>query len=230
MNSHQQPSPELRERFLAAAARTPASRPFAWRRRLVGAVISAMALAVVAATAMRARADWASLPTGALVATFVGLVAVTAAAALVSLGRGPSMIGAGTERLVAVSGVGLAVLLALVLSVDPTGPTTRVFSGTEEGVRAMRCDLSVGGLALAFLGIGLIPLAGLTLGHPGWTGACLGLAAATLAHAVIRFHCDIGGPTHALLGHLAPALPLMALGAWALARRRKFVSRSSGIP
>jgi hypothetical protein len=184
--------------------------------------VAALALAVVGAAALRARTDWAELPAGALVATFTGLLAVTAAAAVASLGRGRSMIGAGTERLTAVSGVGLAVLLVLVLSVDPAGPSTRFFSGADEWSRAMRCDLMVVGLALAFLGLGLIPVAGLTLGRPGWTGACLGLAAATLAHAVVRFHCGIGGPTHALLGHLVPALPLMALGAWALARRRRW--------
>ena len=219
MNPQHQPSPELRARFLAAAARAPASRPFAWRRRLGGAVVSALALAAVAAAALRARGDWAELPGGALLATFGGLLAVAAVAAVSSLGRGRSMLGAGTERLLAVGGVGLTILLGLVLLVDPTGATTRFFSGADQWVRAFRCDLIVLALGLALLAIGTIPLRGLTLGRPGLTGACLGLAAATLAHAVVRFHCSIGGPTHALLGHLLPALPLMAVGAWALARR-----------
>jgi hypothetical protein len=189
----------------------------------------------VMAAVMRARADWAELPAGGLAATFGGLLAVTAVAALVALGRGRSMLGAGTERLLAAVGVSLSVLLVLVLAVDPTGPDTRVFNGADQWVRAFRCDLIVFALGAALLAIGAIPLRGLTLGRPGLTGACLGLAAATLAHAVVRFHCGIGGPTHALLGHLAPALPLMAVGAWALVRRarqrrRKSVTRSSGIP
>ena len=193
---------------------------------MIASIVSALALASVMAATMRARADWAELPASALVATFGGLLAVAVAAAWVSLARGRSMIGAGTERLLAVSGVGLAVLLALVLSVDPTGATTRFFSGADEGARALRCDLIVVVLGLVLLAIGAIPLRGLTLGRPGLTGACLGLAAATLAHAVVRFHCSIGGPLHALLGHLLPALPLMAVGAWALARR--LPARSAG--
>ncbi|HEX2658739.1 MAG TPA: NrsF family protein [Polyangia bacterium] len=218
-NPQHQPSPELRGRFLAAAARTPASRPFAWRRRLIGAVVAALVLAAGAAALMRARADWDQLPAGPLVATFGGLLAVVVAAATSSLSRGRSMVGAGTERLLAVSGLGVAVLLVLVLAVDPCGPSTHVFSGAELGLRALRCDLIVVTLGLVLLGLGALPLRGMTLGRPGLTGACLGLAAATLAHAVVRFHCGIGGPGHALLGHLLPALPLMAVGAWILARR-----------
>jgi hypothetical protein len=62
-------------------------------------------------------------------------------------------------------------------------------------------------------------LRGLVLSRPGLAGACLGLAAATWAHLLLRVHCPIGGPGHAVLGHLVPTLPLMALGAWAARRR-----------
>ena len=216
MKVREQPSPELRARFLAAAARTPATRPASWKRRAVGAVAAAVALALVAAIVMRVRADWGELPAGSLIQTFMALLGVATAAGVVALQRGRSMIGAGTEHLVGIGAAGLVLLVALVATVDPQGATTRLFSGEAEYLHAFRCDLIVVGLGLVLLAVGLIPLGGLTPGRPGLTGACLGLAAATLAHAVVRFHCGVGGTTHALLGHLLPALPLMAIGAWAV--------------
>ena len=88
---------------------------------------------------------------------------------------------------------------------------------------ARACDLLTLGVALPLIGIGLWMTRGLTPGRPGLAGACLGLAAATWAHLLIRIHCPVGGGGHAVLGHVLPALPLMALGAlasWLLNRHQ----------
>lgn len=215
MNHSYSPRPELRARLLSAARRTPAAPPGAWRRRLTGAGIFAVAWAVLAALVLRLRVDWPELAVGPVVETVGGLAGAAALASAAGLSRGRTMTGAGVARLgaaVAVAGVGL---VALVMLVDPYGPSTRWFEGTAMGRHAIPCGAIVLALGVPLLAAGLAPLRGLTLARPGLTGACLGLGAATVAHLVVRLHCAIGGAGHALLGHLLEALPLMAAGAWA---------------
>jgi hypothetical protein len=154
------------------------------------------------------------LPRGPLVQTFGALLGVATAAAAVALTRGAAMAGAAFEKLAAVVAVGFGVLLLLVLAVDPEAGATPIFVGGALWWHAVPCALMVFGLGLPLLAAGLVPLAGLTLGRPGLTGGCVGLAAATLAHLLIRFHCAVGGSPHALLGHLLPEIPLMLMGAW----------------
>jgi len=215
MNHPFPPRPELRARLLAAARRTPAAPPGAWRRRLWGAGTFAVAWTVLAALAMRLRVDLPELPVGPIVVTVGGLAGAATLASVAGLSRGRTMSGPGVARLAAAvtaAGVGL---LALVTLVDPHGPSTRWFQGAAMGRHAIPCGLIVMALGIPLLLAALAPLRGLTLARPGLTGACLGLAAATVAHLVVRLHCAIGGAGHALLGHLLEALPLMALGAWA---------------
>ena len=210
----ERPGPEVRVRLLAAARRTPASRPGAWRRRVLGAVGFAVVWILAMAVVVRARSDWGELPSGPLVATFAVLLAVACAAAGVGLTRGRAMAGPPTERLIPTVALGLGVLLGLVLFIDAGGPATRVFTGAALWLRSVPCALMVVAVGLPLVGAALVPFAGLTLGRPGLTGACVGLAAATLAHALVRFHCAVGGAGHALLGHLLAGIPLMLLGAW----------------
>ncbi|HEY4186598.1 MAG TPA: NrsF family protein [Polyangia bacterium] len=227
MNRLARPSPDMRARLLAAARQTPASRPGAWRRRLTGVGLFALCWTLLAAFVLRLRPDWGELPSGALSQTFAGLGAVVALASGAGLARGKTMTGAGVEKLVAVVAVGVTVLLVLVMAVDPTGPSTKSFTGAAMATHAIPCELLVLALGLPLLGAGLLPLAGLTLSRPGLTGSCLGLAAATISHLVVRCHCSVGGAGHAFLGHLLPALPLMLLGAWACRARviERIVSR-----
>jgi hypothetical protein len=91
--------------------------------------------------------------------------------------------------------------------------------GAPEVLHAWPCGLLTLLIALPLIGIALLVLRGLTLSRPGLVGACLGLAAATWAHLLIRVHCPLGGAGHAILGHLLPLLPLMILGAWEMRRR-----------
>jgi len=207
--------PELRARLLAAARLTPAAAPGAWRRRLTGAGIFAVAWAVLAALALRLRVDWPELAVGPVVETVAGLAGAATLASVAGLSRGRTMAGASVTRLGAAVTIAGAGLLALVMLVDPHGPSTRWFGGAAMGRHAIPCGSIVLALGLPLLAAGLAPLRGLTLARPGLTGACLGLGAATVAHLVVRLHCAIGGVGHALLGHLLEALPLMAAGAWA---------------
>jgi len=215
MNRMESPSPELRDRLLAAARRTPAAPPGAWRRRLTGAGIFAVAWTVLAALVLRLRPDWPELPPGPVVATVGGLVSAATAASVAGVSRGRSMTGPGVTRAGAALAAATLGLLALVTLVDPRGPSTRLYEGAAMGRHAIPCGLIVLLLGVPLLAAGLAPLRGLILARPGLTGACIGFGAATLAHLVVRLHCAIGGQGHALLGHLLEALPLMGLGAWA---------------
>jgi|GEM_PF-2475013 hypothetical protein len=215
MNELQSPSPALRARLLAAARRTPAAPPGAWRRRLTGAGLFALVWTVLAALLLRLRVDWQELPAAPVVETVAGLAGAATLAAVAGVSRGPAMTGPGVARLRGAVTVALLGLVALVTLIDPSGPSTRWFSGAAMGRHAVPCGLIVLGLGVPLLVAGLAPLRGLTLARPGLTGACIGLGAATVAHLVIRLHCAIGGAGHAVLGHLIEALPLMMLGAWA---------------
>ena len=109
-------------------------------------------------------------------------------------------------------------LLLLVVVIEPRGTPTA--AAPDALLRhGWPCGLLMLLIALPLLGIALLVLRGLTLSRPGLAGACLGLAAATWAHLLIRVHCPLGGAGHAILGHLLPLLPLMILGAWAMRRR-----------
>ena len=232
MNHPHSPRPELRARLLAAARRTPAAPPGAWRRRLTGAGTFAVAWALLAALALRLRVDWRELPVGPVVVTVGGLAGAAVLASVAGLSRGRTMSGPGVTRLTAAVTVSLLGLLALVTLVDPQGPSTRWFGGAAMGRHAVPCGLLVIALGIPLLLAGLAPLRGLTLARPGLTGACIGLGAATVAHLVVRLHCAIGGVGHALLGHLLEALPLMATGAWASRARllEKLAERFSKRP
>jgi len=219
-----EPPSGLRARVLGAASRTPATRPGAWSRRVLGAGAFALLWMTAAAALVRARSDWGELPRGSLALTFAGLLAVAGAAVGAGLTRGRAMAGPPLERLATVVAVGLATLLVLVLAVDPGGPSTRQLSGAALWWHSGACATLEMGVGLPLVAAFLVPFAGLSLARPGLTGACVGLGAATLAHAVVRFHCGLGGSDHALLGHLLPGVPLMLLGAWF--SRARVVERS----
>ncbi len=217
MTMSERPSADLRARLLQAAALTPSTRPRTWARRVLLGGMGAMAWWWAVLFALGLRFDWHELPAPSLAETIVTLLAVAVLAMVAGLTRGRTMVGAASESLV-VAVLGLpAVLLCLVVAVDPRASSSVLFtSWPATAWHARNCDLFTFFIALPLLGIGVGLPRGLTLSRPWWTGACLGLAAATWAHLLIRVHCPISGTGHALIGHLLPALPLMALGAWAM--------------
>jgi len=214
MKTFERPPSDLRARVLAAANRTPATRPGTWARRVAGAGAFALLWMLAATALLRVRADWSELPARPLALTFAVLLGVAGAAAAGGLTRGRAMAGAALERLAVVVAVGLAALLVLVLAVDPEGASTRQLGGADLWWHSAPCAALEMGVGIPLLMAALVPFAGLSLARPGLTGACVGLAAATFAHAVVRLHCGLGGSDHALIGHLLPGVPLMLLGAW----------------
>jgi hypothetical protein len=218
MSITERPSAGARDRFLQAAASQPASRPHAWLRRVCLAGFAAGAWLVTMLSLLGIRRDWHDLPAPAMMATILGLFGAALLASAIGLARGRSMVGTATEGLsLAAWGLPLLLLL-LVIAVDPGGTATATAPGAL-ALHAWPCGVLTLLIALPLIGIALLVLRGLTLSRPGLAGACLGLAAATWAHLLIRVHCAVGGPGHAILGHLLPLLPVMILGAWAMRRR-----------
>ena len=221
MRRLEQPSASARDRFLQAAASQTALPPRTWIRRLVLGGVAATAWLVAIVSVLGIRPDWHGLPALSLVTTVGGLLAAALASSSIALSRGRSMVGTATELLsVAAWGVPLLLLL-LVVAMDPHGPSTTMPAPGTQLLRAWPCATLVTLFALPLVGIGLYVLRGLFLSRPGLVGACLGLAAASWGHLLLRVHCPIGGAGHGIWGHLLPSLPLMALGAWALRHRQK---------
>ncbi|MGD0835520.1 MAG: NrsF family protein [Polyangia bacterium] len=221
MSILERPSANARDRFLQIAARQTTSRPHAWVRRVFLASFGTTAWLVTMLLVLGIRRDWNDLPMPGLATTIGGLLAAAVLASLIGLGRGRSMVGSTTEALSIVAWATPLLLLLLVTAVDPLGPSTVATKATPVGylLHAWPCALLVFLIALPFMGIGLFVRRELVLSRPGLAGACLGLAASTWAHLLIRVHCPLGGVEHAVLGHLLPLLPLMVLGAWAMRRR-----------
>jgi hypothetical protein len=218
MSIPERPSAGARDRFLQAAARQTTTRRHAWFLRILLAGVGAMAWLLAMLAVLGIRPDWRDLPVPAVTSTIAGLLAAALLASKVGLARGRTMVGATTGSL-SVSTWGIPLLLLLLVAiVDPRGPST-VVAPDAHLMHAGPCGLLVLLIALPLLGIGHFVLRGLVLSRPGLAGACLGLAAATWAHVLIRVHCPLAGAGHAMLGHLLPLLPLMVLGAWTMRRR-----------
>lgn len=232
MNDRERPPAALKARLLAATARVPATSPGTWGRRLAAGVGAGVLWLGAMLVLKGVRHDWSELPVGSLALTLGGLVAAAALATGVALRRGRAMVGAG-GGLLSVAIWGLPVALAVLVSaVDPCGPSTWDAAAPQAGVAGSAagcCEMTVV-VGLPLVGLGVMLLRGLTLARPAIVGACLGLAAATWAHVVVRVHCPRGGAGHALVGHLLPALPLMLLAAWAVwaLDRRDTARRASG--
>ena len=211
------PSANARDRFLQAAASQTPSTPRAWVHRVLLAGVGTLAWLVAMLLVLGIRPDWNDLPVPGLATTILTLFATALLASVIGLARGRSMVGNTTEALSIVAWATPLLLLLLVTVVDARGPST--LANLAPMPHAWPCGVLVVLVALPLLGMGRLVLRGLVLSRPGLAGASLGLAAGTWAHLLLRVHCPIGGPEHAVLGHVLPLLPLMALGAWATRRQ-----------
>jgi len=222
MSTQERPSSEARDRFLQAAARQAPARPGAWARRVWLAGLATLAWLVTITAVLGIRPDLVDLPVPAMVTTMVGLIVAAMTASVFGLARGRSMAGNTTEKLSATAVAIPVALFLLVIAIDPRGASTLATSAKSGAYlwHGWSCDLLVVLVALPLVGIGLIVPRGLIVSRPALAGACVGLAAATWAHLLIRIHCPIGGTGHAVVGHLLPLLPLMALGAWIRGRQK----------
>ncbi len=212
---------------MAAASREVATPPDTWRRRLVIYGVLAAAWMIGVTALLGARADWSQLPRELVIPTLGGLLGSAMLASVGGASRGHIMVGASSEVLFSLLASIPVLLLVVITMFDLQGPETPLFADPGATfASAVRCDLLVIVVGLPLLGLGWALLRGLTLARPALSGACIGLGAATWAHAILRVHCPMGGVSHAIVGHLLPAIPLMAIGAWVFSAR-SHVDRST---
>ncbi len=152
-------------------------------------------------------------PTLLFATTAAGAIVLALAAVWGAFGRGRSMLGRSTWRLVALSLTIPAMLFAWKL-----GWSTR-FELVEwwPGRPGLRCL----GLSLA---MGVTPLAAFAFSrrrsdpvHPEALGLALGVAAGACAWSLVDLWCPVAHPAHLLTGHVLP-LVLLAAAGWALGR------------
>lgn len=211
------PSPSVRRELIARVGQIRATRPRAWQRRQALSGLLAFAWLTTALVTFGIRHDWPELAWHSRALTLGGLLTVAGLASVVGLTRGRSMLGAATASLTwAVWGL-LILLHALVLAIDPRGPSTVMNAGPRAAIaHTLECFSRTIAIGAPLVILGIVVVSGLILGRPGLTGSCIGLGAATFAHGAVWLQCPIGGSRHALLGHLLPAIPLMIAGAWAV--------------
>ena len=205
-------SPDLRARILAEVKSQPApARPEMRRRLLIGLVITlafeGFLLVLIGGLHRGDRPPW-------LVAGNASLALVVAAiTSWLAFGRGRSMVGRPRQVVLAVSAL---VVPALFLSILLLDQGTSAF---QRGVPPVGNHAQCFGLTALF---SLVPLAFLVLArrgsdpvHPSATGAALGASAGAWAAVAMAIVCPYAELTHELIGHLAPILLVVALGAWA---------------
>lgn len=210
--------PALRDRVLAevAAERAPSRRDVQVRRAVA---IGACTVALVP-LALGLRADFHELPTIYALGTAVLLGAASGSLLAFGLSRGAAMMGPKVAVLTTAALLAPALVAAWVLlglAAVPKGPVL-------DDAAALRATLVCDGMALLLATPPLFAMLAyrrvFSATSPALVGATLGAAAGCLAHLGVHLHCSINDPSHVMIGHLLPALPLAALGAWVLARRQ----------
>jgi hypothetical protein len=200
---------ELRARTLAAVHARPSRTRRAYRLHaiLVVACATAMSLAIFwSAGGLRA----APRPESLLVGTLLGALAIAAAVVAVGIHRGRSMLPRPAWQLGWLIALAPAALFAWKVLWSARYPGMMVDWPERPGLRCF-------GLTLA---TGLGPLVALvTLARnsepvrPGLAGGALGIAVGAMTWVALELWCPVAYPRHLVIGHVAPALVLAAVGA-----------------
>ncbi len=208
------PPADLRARVLADVAKAPAAPPGAFRRRALAAAAALALWGCAALLTFGLRRDWAELPAHYAAGTLALLGLGAACLTWVASARGAAMVGPPAALvLLAIAALPPALSLAAMALVSPGASSTSADSWGALVRASLACDGLSLLLALPLLAALLLARRGLLLPAPALTGASLGAAAATWAHALVHMHCALADPMHILLGHALPTLPLMAIGA-----------------
>lgn len=207
-------APDLKRRVLAVTASE--ASPTRRQRVMRSAILAASAVAVpflLLALVGGPRVGPRPLP---LVATTaLGTAGIAVLALVLAVGRGPSMLGHSTRRLL---GTAVMVPVAFLMwkAVSSAGvPHMMDPWPTRSGLRCF----ALTALFAAWPVVALLwdrrrsdPI------HPRALGLALGVAAGVSAAALVDLWCPVGHIPHLLVGHVAPMLLLGGLGALVGAR------------
>jgi hypothetical protein len=206
------PTPDVRQRLLAAVASEPAPTQRAVQRRgwLTLAVSAVLALAIFAHFGGIRIYDRPGL---LVVWTCLGWGIAAGVAAAVGVARGRAMLGRSTASLAMLVALTPLVLLAWKVGVTvPFGPQMMVPWPGRPGFRCLALSLA---MAAPLLGALLVLRRRSDPVHPAVAGAAFGITAAITAGALVDLWCPVAYLPHVLLGHILPLLLVAGFGAWA---------------
>ena len=202
-------SPDLKARILAAAKAEKSPT----RASMVAQVRLVIVVAVVMALAMFFHLGGIRLeprPIAFVCGTAIGWSIVAAVAARLAFGRGGSMLGRPRVRLVAVTVVTPLLLFGWMYIWNLSFPETMTVWPGRVGFRCLAFTLAMAAwplVALSYLRRERDP------NNASAAGAARGVAAGALAGILVDLWCPIANPAHILVGHIAPMLILMGIGA-----------------
>jgi hypothetical protein len=217
-------APDLKRRVLAATAAEPS--PTRRERLVPSAVRMASALAVpLLLLVLVGGPRIGPRPLGLVAATALGASAIAAAALWVAVGRGSSMLGRSRRWLLAAAALAPLAFLAWKVTASSGVPHMMEPSPSRPGLRCFALTALFAAWPVAVLvweRWGSDPV------HPRALGLALGVAAGTLAAALVDLWCPVGHVPHLLAGHLAPIVLLGGLGGLVGARALGVRSRPLG--
>jgi hypothetical protein len=203
------PAHDLKRRILAAAASEPS--PTRRERRIRSGARMASAIAVPLLLFLAVGGPrLGPRPLGLAAATALGSAAIAASALFVAFGRGSSMLGRPSGRLLATAAIAPAAFLLWKLAASWGVPHMMDPWPSRPGLRCFALTTLFAAwpvAALAWERWSSDPV------HPRALGAALGVAAGTSSAALVDLWCPVGHVPHLLTGHLAPVLLLGGLGA-----------------
>ena len=202
---------DLKGRILAAARSEPSSTRR--QHRIRSALRIGSALVVPLVLFLEAGGPRVGpRPFGLVATTALGTSGIAAIALLVAVGRGSSMLGRSRRELLATAAIAPVAFLLWKVSATWGVPHMMDPWPTRPGLRCFALTTLFAAwpvAALVWERWGTDPV------HPRALGVALGVAAGTLAAALVDLWCPVGHVPHVLAGHVAPILLLGALGALA---------------
>ncbi|MFI5298036.1 MAG: NrsF family protein [Polyangiales bacterium] len=196
----------LRQRVLAAAAANPSATRASVKRRGAILIVASIALALGAFEAAGGLEHAAGRPLGITLAIVAGIVCGAVALTWLSVLRGGSTLHR-TPRLL-LGGVLVAPVALFVWMHLFAGRYVEPFSRL-----GLRCFLFT-------FGVSLLPLLGFLVlrrrmepRRPGMLGAGVGAACGAWSAGLVDLWCPLTNPLHVLIGHVAPLLALIVIGA-----------------
>ncbi|MDP9150709.1 MAG: NrsF family protein [Myxococcota bacterium] len=213
------PSPELRDRVLAAVAAEPVDARAGGARRHLAVLVAGFGL-MVPVSVVLGGPGFRGRPPGYVVAIVISWFALAVATSWAGVSRGRSMLGRSPLWRAFTAAATPATLLVVSLVAgriwpqmlqEAPGAHKRVlwFVAPPQIVCLVATPLFASGPLLAFA---LVRRASDPVA-PRVTGAALGAAAAAWAAVAIALHCSRGSVHHVVVGHVLPAALLPLVGA-----------------
>lgn len=210
--------PHLREKVLARAKSEPVAASPAPRAAASLLVSLLLGSAMTAWLGMRPDMTPAS---PYVLAPFLAALAAGVGLFLLVWSRGQHMLGPSVDKLaVALPVVGTVVGAVAIFAASRLPPSPEIHGLVHAATSSVSCDVGSLAAGAAIVLVVLWARRGSITSNPTWTGALVGLAASSLAHAAIHAHCDLIHPMHTFVGHVLPVVPLVAFGALLFRRAR----------